>query len=63
MRRSLVLTDETARHRFLAGLPPQVRQGPVPAPAQRTWGLSAEDLRLFLMSYCACLMAVTAFIV
>lgn len=62
MRRSLVLTDESARHPFLASLPPHVRLGLEPVPARKVWGMTAADLRLFLMAYCACLMAVTVFI-
>jgi len=62
MRRTLVLTDETARHPFLAELPPHVRQGLDPQEAPRGWRITMEDLRTFLMAYCACLLAVTAFI-
>jgi hypothetical protein len=61
MRRSLVLTDESARHPFLATLPPHVRRGTVPVPARLAWGLGADDVRTFLIAYCACFMAVSVF--
>jgi hypothetical protein len=67
MRRILVLTDETARHPFLADLPPHVRgeEAAVPSP-DRNWrfvpAVTAEDVRGFLMAYCACLVAVATFI-
>ena len=61
MRRSLVLTDDAARHPFLASLPPHVRRGtqPVRIARGRDW---MKDLREFLMAYCACFLAVSAFI-
>ena len=62
MRRSLVTTDETARHPFLASLPPHVRRGTEPVQVKRGWTFTAADLREFLMAYCACLLAVTVFI-
>jgi chaperonin GroEL (HSP60 family) len=62
MRRSLILTDEAARHPFLASLPPHVRQGVEPIVIKRGWQLTAEDVRSFLLAYCACLLAVTIFI-
>ena len=62
MRRSLVTTDETARHPFLASLPPHVRMGIEPLQIKRGWRLTAEDVRGFLMAYGACLLAVTVFI-
>lgn len=62
MRRSLVLTDEAARHPFLASLPPHVRQAAEPVPTHQPWRLRAEDLRTFLIAYCACFMAVSVFI-
>jgi hypothetical protein len=65
MRRFLVLTDESARHPFLASLPPHVRRVD-PGPPDRTWLLawpvSGEDVRQFLMAYCACLLAALTFI-
>ena len=62
MRRSLVLTDESARHPFLATLPPHVRRGTVPVPLRQTWSLGPDDLRTFLVAYCACFMVVSIFI-
>jgi hypothetical protein len=64
MRRSLVLTDELARHPFRASLPPHVRavladdlDGRVPWRA-----LLSADVRGFAQTYFACFLAVTAFI-
>ena len=66
MRRHLVLTDESRRHPFLASLPPHVGRIERHVPPNRTWLLlppvGAEDVRLFLMAYCACLLAVATFI-
>ncbi|HSG32902.1 MAG TPA: hypothetical protein VLA37_00085 [Sphingomonadaceae bacterium] len=62
MRRSLVLTDESARHPFLASIPPHVRSGRDPVPARLPWGLTIDDIRSFLVAYCACFMATSAFI-
>ncbi len=64
MRRSLVLTDEQARHPFLASLAPHVRRGgealvaahAVPKPRWQ------QDLKEFLMAYCACFIAVSLYI-
>lgn len=62
MRSTLVLTDESARHPFLAGLPPHVRAGAAPLPIARKPWLTMQDLREFLMAYCACFMAVSLYI-
>ncbi|HVR89507.1 MAG TPA: hypothetical protein VHG29_00240 [Novosphingobium sp.] len=62
MRRSLVLVDETARHPFLASLAPHVRRGTKPLAVPRKRGISAGDVRDFLMAYCACFIAASAFI-
>ena len=63
MRRYLVLTDETHRHPFLASLPPHARRvDAAPEPRWRPFAIGAEDLRQFLMAYCACLLAVATFI-
>lgn len=62
-RRALVLTDESARHPFLASLPPHVRASRVlVGPAQANWRLTTQDAKEFLMAYCACFLAVSAFI-
>jgi hypothetical protein len=64
MRRYLVLTDEARRHPFLAGLPAHVRQiEPEPEPRWRPFAIGFDDVRQFLMAYCACLLALMTFIV
>ncbi len=62
MRRALVLTDEAARHPFLASLPPHVRSGQAPQPARRSWALTGKDVRGFFTAYFASLVVVVAFI-
>jgi hypothetical protein len=64
MRRSLVLTDETARHPFRASLPPHVCGKSTDDVETRVpWRERlADDVRGFVQAYCACLLAVTAFI-
>ncbi len=59
-RRSLVLTDETAGHRFLASLPPHVRTARVATP--RRPAITAQDVKEFLLAYCACFVAVSAYL-
>ncbi|MGN6497278.1 MAG: hypothetical protein ACTHKM_04270 [Tsuneonella sp.] len=62
MRRSLVLTDETARHPFRASLPPHVRRNLIPTPPRPAWALTQDDVRGFVGAYFACLVAVAIFI-
>jgi hypothetical protein len=63
MRRYLVLTDEARRHPFLASLPPHVRQlDPEPQSSWRPFAIGGEDVRQFLLAYCACLLAVVTYI-
>ena len=63
MRRYLVLTNEARRHPFLASLPPHVRQfDEEPERRWRPFAIGADDVRQFLMAYCACLLAVATFI-
>ncbi|MBO0749139.1 MAG: hypothetical protein J2O44_01740 [Porphyrobacter sp.] len=65
MRRYLVLSDESRHHPFLAALPPHVRRGERDAPPNRSRllpSVGGEDVRQFLMAYCACLLAVTTYI-
>ncbi len=65
MRRALVLTDESARHPFRAGLPQQSRQLRIEAAEPRVpWRLQLwGDMRGVAQTYCACFAAVTAFII
>lgn len=62
MRRALVLTDETARHPFLASLPPHVRAGGEAQPARSRWRLSSADLRGFFTAYLGSLVVIAIFI-
>lgn len=62
IRRTLVITDETARHPFLASLPPHVRGQVRKSAPQRSWRITVQDVKDFLLAYCACFLAVTAFI-
>lgn len=57
-RRALVLHDESARHPFLASLPPHVRKGKQ-AKAYKAAGSGWRD---FLAAYCASFVAVAVFI-
>lgn len=61
-RRSLVLTDEKARHLFLASLPPHVRLGTEPRPARLFRPGLLKDLRDFALAWCACFVAVSLYI-
>ncbi|WP_374527889.1 hypothetical protein [Novosphingobium sp.] len=61
-RRSLVLTDETAGHPFRRSLPPHVRTGLAVAGEARGRWISLDDVRDFLMAYCACFLAVSLYI-
>lgn len=66
MRRHLVLGDESARHPFLASLPPHVRGQSSLAPPPSDWRsalrLTRDDVRGFATSYIACLVAAVAFL-
>ena len=62
MRRSLVLTDEMARHPFLASLAPHIRRGDAAPGVLRLRPGRMQDLREFLMAYCACFIAVSLYI-
>lgn len=63
MRRTLVLTDESASHPFLRLLPPHVRHGP-PAESGETdrWRISRDDVRGFATVYFAVFAAALVFI-
>jgi hypothetical protein len=63
MRRSLVLTDETARHWFRTSLPPHVKRDLLPIPAEALWRLTMADVRGFASTYVATTAAVLAFII
>lgn len=63
MRRSLVLTDESARHWLRAGLPPHVRRAVIPIPAEGLWRLTMADARGIASAYVAASLAVFAFII
>lgn len=61
-RRSLVLTDEGAGHRFLANLPPHVRR-PTPARSlSAAWKMTREDIRGFASVYLTSLAAALVFV-
>ena len=62
MRRSLVQTDETARHWFRATLPPHVRSDEYAAPAESLWRLTRDDVRGFVSTYLAAFAAILVFI-
>jgi hypothetical protein len=62
MRRSLVLSDESARHPFLASLPPHVRGRAAPMPSRPGWAITTDDVRGFVGAYFASLVAVAIFI-
>jgi hypothetical protein len=62
MRRTLVITDETARHPFLASLPPHIRGLAEEGPRRLAWRITVQDVKDFLLAYCACFLAVSAFI-
>ncbi|MEL7446484.1 MAG: hypothetical protein AAGK02_11855 [Pseudomonadota bacterium] len=62
MRRSLVLSDETARHPFRASLPPHIRSDEYEAPAESLWRLTRDDVKGFTSVYVATFVAIIAFI-
>ena len=61
-RRSLVLTDESARHPFRALLPPSVKRDLIPIPAEDLWRLTLADVRGFASVYVAATAAILVFI-
>jgi hypothetical protein len=63
MRRSLVLTDESARHWFRKSLPPHVKGDIFPIPAESLWRVTMEDVRGVASTYVAVTLAVFAFII
>lgn len=62
MRRSLVLTDESARHWFRASLPPHVKRDLIPIPAEALWRLTMADVRGVASTYIAATAAILVFI-
>ena len=64
MRRSLVLTDESARHPFRASLPPHWREDRIEAAEPRVpWRERLfTDVRGFAQAYCACFAGISVFI-
>ncbi|MEQ5788779.1 hypothetical protein J3454_12830 [Erythrobacter sp. NFXS35] len=63
MRRSLVLTEETARHWYRASLPPHVKRELIPIPAEDLWRLTLADVRGFASVYVAATAAILVFII
>jgi len=63
MRRSLVLTDESARHWFRLSLPPHIRRDLIPIPAEALWRLTMSDVRGVAGTYLATTAAILAFII
>jgi len=61
-RRSLVLTDESARHPFRAVLPPHVKRDLIPIPAESLWRLTMADVRGVASTYVATTLAILTFI-
>lgn len=57
-----MLTDEKARHPFLASLPPHVRRDEEPRPIKRSRPAWFSDVRDFLIAYCACFLVVSVYI-
>jgi hypothetical protein len=62
-RRSLVLTEESARHPFRALLPPHIKRDLIPIPAEDLWRLTLADVRGFASVYVATTAAVLTFII
>ena len=62
MRRALVLTDESARHPFLASLPRHVRAGVQPESPRPRWRLTSADIRGFFTAYLGSLVVIAIFI-
>ena len=63
MRRSLVLTDESAHHWFRRRLPPHVKRDLIPIPAEALWRLTVDDVRGVASTYVASTLAILAFII
>jgi hypothetical protein len=61
-RRSLVLTNECARHPFRADLPRHVTEGLHEVENKSLWQLTKDDMRGFASVYFATFLAVLVFI-
>ena len=61
-RRSLVLTNESARHPFRQALPPHVTAQLCEEPEASLWKLTAEDMRGVASVYFATFAAMLVFI-
>jgi hypothetical protein len=61
-RRSLVLTDESARHWLRTILPPHVKRDLIPIPAEGLWRLTRADICGFAGVYLAATAAILTFI-
>lgn len=61
-RRFLVLTDEAARHPLRSRLAPEGSLQRASLGVLRAQRLTAQDLREFLLAYCACFLAVSLYI-
>lgn len=61
-RRFVVLTGEAASHPFWAGLASHFSAKAAAPRFMRKLGISAQDLRDFVMAYCACFLAVSLYI-
>ena len=62
-RRSLVLTDESAKHPFRATLNPRVKRDLHDIPAESLWRLTMDDARGFASVYLAATVGILAFII
>lgn len=62
-RSALVLSDEAARHPFLARLPEHVRRADRPFDPRPFWRLTRDDVRGFATAYVACTLAVLVFLI
>lgn len=62
-RRSLVLSDESARHPFRALLPPTVKRDLIPILAEDLWRLTLADVRGVASTYVAATAAILVFII
>lgn len=62
MRRSLVLTNESARHPLRSLIPMVKRPGFLPNVKRATWDITKDDVRGFANAYFATFAAVMVFL-